>query len=95
MMKRRLTVLAAALGLTAGIAVSASAQTIEFVGSIKWREREPFNREDLAALQQLRTRVPGADDTTPLVGASRNGFDVDGLDVMLGPDELVDAWTRP
>ncbi|MBL8700090.1 MAG: TAXI family TRAP transporter solute-binding subunit [Alphaproteobacteria bacterium] len=30
-MKRRLTVLAAALGLTAGIAVSASAQTIEFV----------------------------------------------------------------
>lgn len=70
-------------------------QTIEFVGSIKWRERKPFNREDLAALQQLRTRVPGADDATPLVGVSRNGFDVDGLDVMLGPDELVDAWARP
>ncbi len=62
---------------------------IEFVGSIKWRERTPFDRRDLSALIRHRALVPGADDDTLLVGVSRGGFAVEGLDVRLTPDDLV------
>lgn len=70
------------------------AGTVEFIGSVKWRDREPFARDDLAALQEARSRVPGATPRTRLVAVTRAGADVDGLDVVLGPDDLVAAW-RP
>jgi hypothetical protein len=34
----------------------------------------------------------GADEQTLLVGVSRAGFSVDGLDVRLGPDDLVASF---
>jgi AAA+ ATPase superfamily predicted ATPase len=66
--------------------------SVAFVGSIKWLERQPFGRHDLAALIVHRLAVPGASPGSLLVGVSRSGFDVDGLDVRLGPTEIVDAF---
>lgn len=65
---------------------------VAFVGSVKWRERRPFRTDDLHALIAQRARVPGA-DTALLVGVSRAGFATDGLDVALGPGDLIDAWS--
>ena len=63
------------------------------VGSIKWRESARFDRRDVRALLAHRSRVPGADADTVLVGVSRGGFEDNvGLDVELGPQEIVDAW---
>lgn len=69
-----------------------TARTIGFVGSIKWREDRPFDRRDAAALIEQRPAVPGADAATKLVGASRRGFEPGGgLDVELGPEEIIAA----
>lgn len=65
---------------------------IDFVGSIKWRERASFDRRDLAHLISQRPRVPGTDEETLSVGVSRTGFEVGDLDVKLGPNELLGAW---
>lgn len=65
---------------------------IDFVGSIKWRESALFDRRDLGHLISQRPRVPGTDEATLTVGVSRTGFDVEDLDVKLGPDELLRAW---
>ena len=67
-------------------------ERVDFVGSIKWRERAAFDSRDLGHLVVQRPRIPGADDSTLTVGVSRVGFDVAGLDVKLGPDELLGAW---
>lgn len=74
---------------------------VAFVGSIKWRDRTPFDRNDLGALITHRARVPGADDQTRLVavscavpdaaaGAGAGG--AMGVDVLLTPDDLLAAW---
>ncbi len=63
------------------------------VGSIKWRENDTFDRHDAKALQDHRGKVPRADSGTLLVGISRQGFEDNlGLDVQLGPDDLIGAW---
>lgn len=46
----------------------------------------------LAELLSHRSQVPGADDETPLLAVSRSGTRVSSLTV-LGPQELLDAWT--
>src|SRR5205085_1323367 len=58
---------------------------IDFVGSIKWLER-PFGRADFASLAVQRGQIPGATDASALVGVSRSGFEVDGLDIQLTPE---------
>lgn len=68
------------------------AQTIDFVGSIKWNERTPFDRAELAALNVARARVAGATPSTRLVGVSRSGFSTPGIDLELDPSRLLDAW---
>lgn len=68
------------------------AKTVDFVGSIKWRDRGQFGRDDLAGLHQARARVPGAGPGTRLVGVSRAGFSVPGLDAAFDPQALVAAW---
>jgi len=69
------------------------AKSVSFVGSIKWRDRSPFSRTDTADLAAGRAHVPGADASTRLVGVSRTGFDDDaGVDVGLGPEDLLDAY---
>lgn len=72
-----------------------SARQIEFVGSVKWRDEQPFHRADTTALAAQRASVPGAGVATKLVGVSRGGFDADaGLDVVLSADDIVAAY-RP
>ena len=66
--------------------------TIDFVGSIKWRENAQFGRSDVAALIAHRAQVPGATDDTLLVGVSRSGFATSDLDIAIGPEELIAAW---
>lgn len=65
---------------------------VEFVGSIKWRDRAPFGREDLIALAAARALVPGSGAATRLVGVSRSGFTTSDLDLALDPATLVSAW---
>jgi uncharacterized protein len=73
-----------------------TAHTVAFVGSIKWRDAQPFHRTDTAALATQRVAVPGATDATLLLGVSRQGFDADaGLDLQLGADDLIAAYRRP
>lgn len=68
------------------------AQRIDFVGSIKWLEQRPFDRHDLASLLKHRERLTDVD--VPLVAVTRSGSRTDGIDAVVGPDELVAAWRR-
>jgi uncharacterized protein len=68
-----------------------TSEHIDFVGSIKWRDRAEFGRRDLSKLIAHRTLIPGAGDDTLLIGVSRAGFAADGLDVRLAPDDIVGA----
>ncbi|GAB3669512.1 ATP-binding protein [Actinocorallia lasiicapitis] len=67
------------------------AQTITFVGSIKWKERGEFGTHDLARLLVHRSRLPGATDRTPLVAVSRNGGTAPGVHAIT-PADLLTAW---
>lgn len=69
-----------------------TSRQIDFVGSIKWRARTKFDRSDFSALVQQRALVPGATDDTLMVGVSRNGFAIDGLDVRVSPEDLLAAF---
>ncbi|HEU0018697.1 MAG TPA: ATP-binding protein [Thermoleophilaceae bacterium] len=64
-------------------------------GSIKWRERKPFSRGDRDDLARAVALIPGASKKTKLVGVSATGFASTGLDVELGPEDLVKAWGKP
>ncbi len=64
---------------------------VVFIGSIKWRERRPFRREDLRALAEQRARAPGAQDAL-LVGVSRTGFTTTELDAAFDAEDLLTAW---
>jgi len=66
-------------------------EQIDFVGSIKWRDRGELDRGDLSRLIQHRALIPGATDETLLVGVSRGGFAVEGLDVRLTPEDILEA----
>jgi uncharacterized protein len=69
------------------------AKRITAVGSIKWLETKPFDPRDLARLIVHRSRLPGADEDTPLLAVSRSGITAEGVRAM-GPEELLTAW-RP
>jgi hypothetical protein len=77
-----------------GVADRQRVQHIAAVGSVTWRDGQPFSTADAAKLRRAASTVPGADDTTTLVAVSRSGF-VDGLGevVQLGPDDLLRAWS--
>jgi AAA+ ATPase superfamily predicted ATPase len=66
-------------------------KAIDFVGSIKWREKAAFDRRDTDALVEHRRHVEGAAQAR-LLGVSRAGFRDAGLDVELGPDDIVAGW---
>ncbi|WP_405731096.1 DUF234 domain-containing protein [Streptomyces sp. NBC_01537] len=68
------------------------AKELLFVGSIKWLERDPFDRHDLAALHRQRTALTA--EPVPLVAVSRSGVSCDGLDAVYDPDDLLQAWHR-
>jgi hypothetical protein len=68
-----------------------NARKVTLIGSVKWRDQAAFGRRDLEDLIQQRVYVPGASGAA-LVGVSRTGFDVEGLDRMYSPADLVRAW---
>jgi AAA+ ATPase superfamily predicted ATPase len=61
------------------------------VGSIKWRERAPFDMGDYAALSRNRDRLPGATAHTSLLAVSRVPSTVPGV-TILTPADLIAAW---
>jgi len=69
------------------------ARRLYFLGSIKWRERSPFDDRDRAALQRQMSRV--SDGPVPLVAVSRTGVRATGLAAAFTPDDLLGAWTGP
>ena len=64
---------------------------VAFAGSIKWRERAPFDGSDVGNLAAKATLVPGVTVATPLVAISRSGIDPSarGLAAGFGPDDLL------
>ncbi|TMR09099.1 ATP-binding protein [Nonomuraea turkmeniaca] len=67
------------------------AKQITMLGSVKWLENRPFDRHDLNELTVHRSKMPGANDSTPLYAVSRSGCDVEGVR-HLTPEELLAAW---
>lgn len=61
------------------------AEVVEFVGSIKWRDKAPFDTRDLVALAVAGAGSPGAEAGAGLVGVSRSGFATGELAVALDP----------
>ncbi len=67
------------------------AKRITVVGSVKWQDNRAFDAHDLARLIVHRSRLPGADESTPLLAVSHSGATVSGVTV-LEPDDLIAAW---
>lgn len=66
---------------------------VTFVGTCQWDDA-PFDHYALASLIAVRDKVPGVAPTTPLVAVSLAGSTVgDAVAAVLGPDELITAWT--
>lgn len=73
----------------------APARRISFIGTLKWRESKPLTFADLNALTAASSEVPGVTANTLKIGVSRSGVEAragDAFDVVLGPDELLEAW---
>ncbi|MFJ2703392.1 DUF234 domain-containing protein [Streptomyces sp. NPDC087428] len=66
------------------------AEELLFVGSIKWLERSPFDRHDLAALHRHRAALTS--EPVPVAAVSRGGVDCPGPDAAYGPGDLLTAW---
>jgi len=67
------------------------AKTINYLGSIKWRDNAKFNATDLAELAAARATVPGAANA-PMVAISRSGFDVKAPELQtISPEQLLTA----
>jgi AAA+ ATPase superfamily predicted ATPase len=67
------------------------AKRITMLGSIKWLESRPFDQHDLSELIVHRSKMPGADASTPLYAVSRSGCSVHGVK-HITPEELLEAW---
>lgn len=68
-----------------------TAKSLLAVGSIKWRQTEPFGTNDLRELSQSASQLPGAEGVE-LVAVSRIPAHVDGLARLWTPDDLLNAW---
>lgn len=69
------------------------AKKITMVGSIKWLENRPFDSHDLGEPIVHRSKLPGADTSTPLYAVSRSGSSV-GEVTVIGPTDLLEAWRQ-
>lgn len=69
--------------------------SVAFLASICWRDGACFDSDRARALAQMRRLVPLAGEDALLVGISRDGFQGGlGLDVEIGPQQLIEAWKR-
>ncbi|HSK95579.1 MAG TPA: ATP-binding protein [Euzebyales bacterium] len=67
---------------------------VAVLGTMRWRDRRPLTRSDLAELHDRRIRVPGADDTTRFVAVSQTGETAAGFDAVFDADDLLAAYRR-
>lgn len=77
-----------------GVSDRSRVDRVAAVGSIKWRETEPFSPTDERELRRVLPLVPGADERTDLLAVARAGF-APGVENLrhIGPADLVRAWT--
>jgi AAA+ ATPase superfamily predicted ATPase len=68
------------------------ARHIGYLGSVKWHETAPLARKDFAALAAVTSRVPGANDATPLIGVSRARSEPGPWSAVYSAEDLVEAW---
>ncbi|GAA3817291.1 ATP-binding protein [Cellulomonas soli] len=69
------------------------AESIAFVGTIKWRAAKPVTAAEIGALAQEATHVPGVGASTPLVAVCPGGaVDDDRLTQVWTADDLLRAW---
>lgn len=73
-----------------GVRPADGPRDVTFVGSIKWRDRAPFDGEDLRRLAAHRSHVPGA-EAARLVAVTRSGCTAEP-DAVYSPVDLVAAW---
>ncbi len=67
-------------------------ERVSFIGSIKWRDSQPFSASELAELTSRRSDVPGA-AAAKIVVVSRTGVEHGVVaDAIFGPEELLAAW---
>lgn len=71
----------------------APAEAIAWVGTIKWRDREPVTEADLRKLAADAALVPGVDESTPLVAVCPAGVDAPGASEITA-DDLLQAWVE-
>jgi hypothetical protein len=62
------------------------------VGSIKWRERQPFSERDLAELAVARSVVPHAERAALLAITTHGAAPDVGVDLTLDATDLLGAW---
>jgi AAA+ ATPase superfamily predicted ATPase len=63
------------------------------VGSVKWRESQPFSDRDLAKLATARSVIPHAEQAA-LIAVSAHGLAAGvGVDLTLDAADLLAAWT--
>lgn len=68
------------------------ADSLAYVGTIKWREDAPLDEGDVRRLVADLPRLPGATPTTPIVAISRSGNTATTAVTKLGPANLLAAW---
>lgn len=69
-----------------------AAKKIAYAGTIKWLDNAPLEQGDMDKLIVDLGAVAGADAHTPLVAVSRGRVTATGA-IVLGPDELIQAWS--
>lgn len=74
-----------------GGAAADAPTAVRALGSVRWRSRRPFGRDDLAQLAAARELVPGAAQAR-LIGVSASGFTTGDLDLAWTPKDVLDAW---
>jgi hypothetical protein len=62
------------------------------VGSVKWRENQPFNDRDLAKLAAARSVVPHAERASLIAVSSRGVVPEVEVDLVLTAADLLSAW---
>jgi uncharacterized protein len=67
------------------------AKSLLAVGSVKWRQTEPFGTNDLRELSRSAAQLPGA-ESVELIAVSRIPARVDGITRLWTPDDLLNAW---
>lgn len=69
------------------------AGTIHYAGTIKWLDKQPLEQRDVDRLRTDLAAVPGTSSSTPLIAVSRRDAKVTGAAAVLGPDDLLAAWS--